>query len=306
MELAPVKQAFGSPGGKTKLAPRIVGMIPPHRIYVEPFAGGAAVYFKKGASPEEVLNDKDAEIAFAFKFLRDMTEEDYKWLRKQNWVITEHQFKKLKSQAPSSDRERFYRFYYLKKGSFGRGGQTVNVGAIGGRIGIDRLLGVQERLKNAKVHNTTALKIIDKYDSPSTLFYLDPPYPGRELGLAGDTPFNQYDTNDLKELVSKLQHIKGKFALSLGTEHQKYLPVSWRVKRLKLRQGMARGGREWNKSFRYEIVAGNYNLDKPESVRIPQGLMTRVQPRRMGKQRLYRKTRRGYVPPTVSLARMAG
>lgn len=33
MEEQPVKQAFGSPGGKTQLAPKIVGMLPEHRIY---------------------------------------------------------------------------------------------------------------------------------------------------------------------------------------------------------------------------------------------------------------------------------
>jgi len=303
MELAPVKQAFGSPGGKTKLAPRIVGMIPPHRIYVEPFAGGAAVYFKKGASPEEVLNDKDSNIAHMFSFLRNMTQEQYDKLKKMNWRYSRGQYEKAKRMVPKDDVEEFYKRYYIKSASFGSGAGSYSQWRDGSTKDVGSLWKVHERLKNTKVHNTTALKMIEKYDSPNTFFYLDPPYPDR--AFIGQS-FSSYTVDDLKELVSKLQHIKGKFALSLGTEHQKYLPVSWRVKRLKLRQGMARGGREWNKSFRYEIVAGNYNLDKPESVRIPQGLMTRVQPRRMGKQRLYRKTRRGYVPPTVSLARMAG
>jgi len=300
MELAPVKQAFGSPGGKTKLAPRIVGMIPPHRIYVEPFAGGAAVYFKKGASPEEVLNDKDAEIAFAFKFLRDMTEEDYKWLRKQNWFVSEPQFKHLKDMTPKNDRERFYRFYYLKRGSFARGGSQVDKNR--GLIKTDHLWRVKERLRNSKVYNTTALKMIDKFDSPNTFFYLDPPYPGR--GFVGST-FGKYNIDDLEQLVNKLKNVKGKFLLSLGTEHQKYLPESWLVKRCQLTRSMTPGA-DWKWVKQYEIVAGNYNIDKPEKVRVPQGLMARAQPRRQGKQRLYSKTRRGYVPPTVSLARMAG
>lgn len=92
----PTKQAFGSPGGKSRLAPKIVGMMPEHRIYVEPFAGGATVYFRKGASEKEVLNDKDAEIAFAFRFLRDMTQEQFNKLKRLNWRISQNQFEKLK------------------------------------------------------------------------------------------------------------------------------------------------------------------------------------------------------------------
>ena len=55
----PVQQAFGSPGGKSYLAPRIASMMPPHKTYVEPFAGGAAVFFRKVPSQKEVLSDKD-------------------------------------------------------------------------------------------------------------------------------------------------------------------------------------------------------------------------------------------------------
>jgi len=261
-ESKPVQQAFGSPGGKSRLASRIVEMMPEHRIYVEPFAGGAAVYFKKGASAQEVLNDKDAEIAFAFKFLANMTPEQYTRLKKKNWKITRKQFNRVKSMPLVNDVDRFYKFYYLKKGSFGRGSETVNVGAMGSNIGIARLSQLQERLKNTRVHTTTALKMIEKYDSPNTLFYLDPPYPGRKLGLAGKSAFNQYTTDDLNKLVTKLKHIRGKFILSLGTEHQKYLPEQWQVQRLKLRRNIPQGGAEWNKSFQYEIIATNYNPDR--------------------------------------------
>lgn len=238
------KQAFGSPGGKTRLAPKIIPMFPSHRIYVEPFAGGAAVYFRKGASEKEVLNDKDAEIAFAFRFLANMTPEQLEKLKRKNWIKSERQFKKLKALTPCTALERFYRFYYLKRASFGRGGQSFSHPDAGGRIGIDHLWRVHERLKRTRVHNVTALKIIDKYDSPSTLFYLDPPYPDR--AFIGST-FGKYTIKDLEELIQKLEGIKGKFILSLGTEHQKYLPPAWRVRRLKLRRNIQAGGGDGTK-----------------------------------------------------------
>src|SRR5690242_16672671 len=49
-------------GGKRRVAPRIVRMIPEHIAYVEPFAGGAQVFFHKPPSRIEVLNDLDSEI----------------------------------------------------------------------------------------------------------------------------------------------------------------------------------------------------------------------------------------------------
>jgi DNA adenine methylase len=258
------KQAFGSPGGKTRLAPKIIPMFPPHRIYVEPFAGGAAVYFRKGASEKEVLNDKDAEIAFAFRFLANMTPKQFQRLKRKNWIKSERRFRKLKALKPRDELERFYRFYYLKKASFGRGGRTFSHPDAGKVIGTDHLWRVHERLKRTRVHNKTALKIIDKYDSPDTLFYLDPPYPGR--AFIGRN-FSEYTGSDLEELIRKLKGIKGKFLLSLSTEHQKYLPPAWKVRRLKLRRNIPAGDKRWNQGrFQFEIVAGNYNLDKPPTV----------------------------------------
>ncbi len=49
-------------GGKQQLAPAIVSIIPAHKIYVEPFVGGGAVFFAKTASAVEVINDINSEL----------------------------------------------------------------------------------------------------------------------------------------------------------------------------------------------------------------------------------------------------
>ncbi len=46
-------------GGKQNLTSEILGMIPAHKIYVEPFFGGGSVFFAKGKSFLEVINDKN-------------------------------------------------------------------------------------------------------------------------------------------------------------------------------------------------------------------------------------------------------
>ncbi|MDR2551546.1 MAG: DNA adenine methylase [Treponema sp.] len=61
-------------GGKQQLASRILRLIPEHRIYCEPFLGGAAIFFAKEPSPVEVINDTNGELINFYEVLqRDFT-----------------------------------------------------------------------------------------------------------------------------------------------------------------------------------------------------------------------------------------
>jgi DNA adenine methylase len=65
-------------GGKQQLAPAILGLIPEHRIYCEPFLGGAAVFFAKEPSKVEIINDCNGEIVNFYEVLK----RDYSALEK--------------------------------------------------------------------------------------------------------------------------------------------------------------------------------------------------------------------------------
>ena len=60
-------------GGKYYHAPKIVALISklPHKTYVEPYGGAAAVLLTKTPSPVEVWNDIDGRLANFFAVLRD-------------------------------------------------------------------------------------------------------------------------------------------------------------------------------------------------------------------------------------------
>ena len=45
-------------------------MIPEHRIYCEPFCGGAAIFFAKEPSEVEVINDTNGEIVNFYEVLK--------------------------------------------------------------------------------------------------------------------------------------------------------------------------------------------------------------------------------------------
>lgn len=57
-------------GGKWKLANWIISMFPKHRVYVEPFGGGASVLMQKPRSYAEVYNDKWDVVVNVFQCLR--------------------------------------------------------------------------------------------------------------------------------------------------------------------------------------------------------------------------------------------
>jgi hypothetical protein len=76
---APKKEKFGrikvkTPltyyGGKQQLAATILKLIPAHKIYAEPFIGGAAIYFAKEPSPCEVINDTNGELINFYEVLK--------------------------------------------------------------------------------------------------------------------------------------------------------------------------------------------------------------------------------------------
>lgn len=57
-------------GGKQQLAERIIALIPPHRCYTEPFFGGGAVFFRKGISKVEIINDLNDNMINFYKMVK--------------------------------------------------------------------------------------------------------------------------------------------------------------------------------------------------------------------------------------------
>ncbi len=65
------KAAFPWRGGKFRLAPSIIKLLPPHRIYVEVFGGAASVLLAKEPSQIEVYNDRDGALVNLFETIRN-------------------------------------------------------------------------------------------------------------------------------------------------------------------------------------------------------------------------------------------
>jgi len=199
-------------GGKSKLKDAIIKLIPKHNIYVEAFVGGGAVFFGKEPSEKEVVNDLDADI---FHVYSDMKSVGEKMINK-DFKPSREKFNRLKNQKSFNIKsERLYRNLYLSLNSF-RGDRKNYVGEKeekyreGSESGKKyKNTDFKDRLKDVKITNKDWKRLISKYDSKDTFFYLDPPY-----SMASDN--KDYKNNDvtIDELYDTLKNIKGKFLLS--------------------------------------------------------------------------------------------
>src|SRR5256885_11702562 len=106
-------------GGKNRVAKKIIALIPEHNCYIEPFCGGAQVFFHKSPSNVEVLNDLDEEI---FNFLRVCQLHHQELVRYlQFCTVSRKWFELFQKQDPKtlSDIQRAARFFYLQKNCYG-------------------------------------------------------------------------------------------------------------------------------------------------------------------------------------------
>lgn len=204
-------------GGKNRLAKCIIAQIPEHATYVEPFAGGAQVFFRKPPSRVEILNDLSQDIVTFFRVCQLHHQELIRHLR--TLVTSRKWFDILWNTPPESltDVQRAARFLYLQRNAYA--GQVVRKDFVVSVVKRSRfnparlpdlIERTHERLANAAVECLPYEKVLLKYDRPTTFFYLDPPYWGKEL-----YHFN-FREKDFRELADLLSAIKGKFLLSIN------------------------------------------------------------------------------------------
>jgi DNA adenine methylase len=203
-------------GGKNRLAKKIISILPEHITYVEPFAGGAQVLFHKSPSNVEVLNDLDFDVVNFFRVCQWHYEEFVRYLRFCLASRKLHDLHLATNPATLTDIQRAGRFFYLQKNSFG--GlilkQKFHYGVTQpSNYNPERIPEIIEqthrRLARVQIESLPYDQVMEKYDRPTTLFYLDPPYWERKL-----YKFN-FSESDFHNLEARMQEIKGKCILSL-------------------------------------------------------------------------------------------
>jgi len=213
-------------GGKSYLAEWIIGHMPEHTHYVEPFFGGGAVLFRKDpVGVSEVINDGNAELTNFWFVLQD---DDYfeDFLRTvQATPFSEREFDDAMSWDSADPVERavaFFIRYRQSRQGLGRDFATLsrrrtrrgmNEQASSWWSAVDGLADAHDRLKRVVILNRDACDVIRQQDGESTLFYLDPPYVHATRTATNAYAF-EMDHPAHERLLETLTGVSGHFILS--------------------------------------------------------------------------------------------
>lgn len=177
---------FAYYGGKFGLSASLVELMPPHRVYVEPFFGSGAVFFAKPPAAHEIINDIDERVVTFFRVLRDNLDE----LERVCTLTPHSRSEYLAARAADvglDDIEVARRFWVSVNQSFAKTanaetGWSVTVArnssvasSIISRLG--RFGPAADRLRRVAIENTDAVDLIERLaKSDDTVIYADPPY----------------------------------------------------------------------------------------------------------------------------------
>lgn len=166
-----------------------------------------------------MINDYGREVSNFYRILQRHYVAFMEMMKFQ--LTTRAEFERLTVTDPATltDLERAARFLYLQRTAFGGKPSGQNFGVAverPARFDITRLGPMLEdlhtRLSGVTIECLDWKAFIERYDRPSTLFYLDPPYFGNE----GDYGKELFSRGDFAVMAECLTGIKGSFILSLN------------------------------------------------------------------------------------------
>lgn len=209
-------------GGKKQLSGLIIERIEaiPHDTYAEAFLGMGGVFLRRRRAPRvEVVNDWSRDVATFFRVLQRHYVAFLDMMKFQLTVRSE--FERLAAVDPETltDLERAARFLYLQRLAYGGKVTGRNFGVDAGAPGSFNILklgpmleAVHERLAGVVIERLSCRDFVARYDSPATLFYLDPPYWNSE----DDYGAGMFPKGEFGRLAKQLAGIQGRFILSLN------------------------------------------------------------------------------------------
>ena len=255
-------------GGKQKLLPQILPLIPEHRLYCEPFFGGGAVFFAKKPSRVEVINDTNGELINFYRTVKMRFGELHKAISTTLHSRAAHYKARFIYDMPElfSKIERAWAIFVMAHQSYSSILDSTWSAGVKDNTSEKKfdskkqsfLPEYAKRLERVQIESRNALEVILTRDSAETFFYLDPPYFNSDMGHYGG-----YTEEHFRDLLFTLSKIKGKFLLSSYPSEilKKYArKYKWSMKEIEMNlsvQGAKKNGRR-----KTEVLTGNYRINE--------------------------------------------
>ena len=224
-----MKSILRYPGSKWNLANRIVGMIPPHKSYLEPFFGSGAVLFTKKRSSIETINDLDNEIVNLFKVIRERPDDLKHVIKFTPYSREEYNNAFLIETDDPIERARLLLVKSLQSHGFRVTEKSGWKNDVQGREKaycvehfnqVPQLIEeVTARLKMVQIENMDAIELIKRFNYSNVFMNLDPPY------VLSTRTRKQYrhemSDSDHARLLETIVDSKAKILIS-GYQHDMY------------------------------------------------------------------------------------
>lgn len=257
-------------GGKQNLISELLKLIPPHKQYVEPFVGGASLFFAKPPSDHEVINDFNLQVVNFWEVLQ--SDFDRLQAKIKSTLHSEAQYIKAKKilKADIVDPVDFaWAFYVQCHLSFSKkiyGGFTFSKDGNGGGSPQTTKNVIDEfditrfaRVRDCEIFNRDAIDIITMKDNEETFFYLDPPYAESNCGHYEKGKDVYY------RLLDILPTIKGKWLMSSYPSEQLTalrLANGWNHKDID--KNLSVSGKHNKGKRKTECLTWNYELESQQ------------------------------------------
>lgn len=182
-----MKAVMKYPGSKWSIANWIINHFPEHHSYVEPFFGSGAVLFNKPRSNIETVNDLDGNVVNLFEWIK----KDPERLAHEIYYTpyARQVYDTAFSVVPEDSLGKAVNFYIRL--NMGHGFRTTGE-KVGWKNDVqgrersyasqdwcnlpDKIMQAAERLRGVQIENRPAIEIIQRFNFPNVLIYLDPPY----------------------------------------------------------------------------------------------------------------------------------
>lgn len=259
-------------GGKSRLARTIIGMIPEHLTYCEPFCGAAWVFFGKEPSRYEIINDLDSDLIAFYRVLQNHLEE---FLKQFKWILSSREWwedwYRQQKAGGLTDIQRAARYYYLQRLAWGGKVKSKVFGTSTERSPRINLLRLEEelsavylRLARVTIENLPWDEVVKRYDKSETFFFLDPPY--------YKAPFYEHNFLTVEEygqIAGVLSGVRGKFILSINNlPEMRTVFGAFRIREVSLpySTGNLQASRKGGDSARgRELLVSNFEPKEKES-----------------------------------------
>jgi DNA adenine methylase len=179
--LQEINSPFRYAGGKFYARKLINEHIPEHSYYIEPFAGGASIFFAKNKVKNTWLNDIDDELINCLIMIRDYTGEFIYRIKDENATKERHSYYK-NIFMPETNLDRAVRWFYLNRTSYSGIMNKQNCyWGYGDKYSMRpenwprNILRTSEKLQRVKLTSLDFEKVIEEAEDGAFLF-VDPPY----------------------------------------------------------------------------------------------------------------------------------